>query len=138
MTDRVTAEKRSEIMRAVRSKHTGPEMLVRSAAHRLGLRFRLHPKDLPGRPDMVFRRHSAVVFVNGCYWHHHSGCKKASTPGSNREFWLAKFASNKARDERNRRELVRMGWRVIVIWQCEASSLEETMHLLSVRFSTRR
>lgn len=136
MIDRVSIAKRSEIMRSVRSKHTGPELLIRSAAHRLGLRFRLHDGKLPGRPDLVFPRWKTVVFVNGCYWHRHANCKKATVPKSNTSFWHAKFEANLARDERNYRDLSELGWRVIVVWQCEAKSLAEAINLLSNRFFT--
>lgn len=134
MVDRVSPAKRSEIMRAVKGKNTGPEMIVRSAAHRLGLRFRLHDKKLPGKPDLVFAKWKTVIFVNGCYWHRHRSCRKATIPKSNTEFWQAKFASNQARDRRNRRQLAANGWRVLTIWQCEATSVEKTMSLLSRAF----
>ncbi len=134
MTDRVTPEKRSEIMRAVRGKNTGPEMIVRSAAHRLGLRFRLHDPRLPGRPDMVMPKWKTVIFINGCYWHRHRGCRKATTPKSNTGFWEAKFASNQARDRRNYKKLATLGWRVLVIWQCEVRSHEQAAAMLSMHF----
>lgn len=134
MADRVTPAKRSEIMRAVKGKNTKPEMIVRSAAHRLGLRFRLHDQSLPGKPDLVLARWKTVIFVNGCYWHRHHSCRKATTPKSNTEFWQAKFACNQARDRRNRRQLVAAGWRVLTIWQCEARSQEQAMALLSTMF----
>lgn len=136
MTDRVTSEKRSEIMRAVHGKNTGPELIVRSAAHRLGLRFRLHDSRLPGRPDMVLAKWKTVIFINGCYWHRHRGCRKATTPKSNTEFWKAKFASNQARDRRNYRKLIALGWRVLIVWQCEVKSAEQASALLSVHFPT--
>lgn len=122
-------------MRSVRSKHTGPEILVRSAAHRLGFRFRLHDRKLPGRPDLVFKRWSVVVFVNGCFWHHHANCKKATVPRSNVKFWLDKFEANMRRDARNYRRLTEAGWQVIVIWQCEMNSLDDAMQLISRRFA---
>lgn len=105
-------------MRNIRGKDTEPEMVVRSAAHRLGLRFRLHDARLPGRPDLVFARHRTVVFVNGCFWHRHD-CRLAAVPKTRVEFWAAKFAANQARDNRNRRELEAQGWRVLEIWECE-------------------
>lgn len=134
MADRVTPAKRSEIMRAVKGKNTGPEMIVRSAAHRLGLRFRLHDKSLPGKPDLVLAKWKTVIFVNGCYWHRHRSCRRATTPKSNTEFWQAKFDSNRARDRRNRRKLVAAGWRVLTVWQCEATSQNQAMTLLSKMF----
>jgi DNA mismatch endonuclease, patch repair protein len=132
--DRVPLEKRSEIMRAVRGKNTGPEMIVRSAAHRLGLRFRIHDARLPGRPDMVLPKWKTVIFIHGCYWHRHKGCRKATTPKSNVAFWEAKFAANRARDRRNLRELTALGWRVLTIWQCEVKSASEATTLLSKHF----
>lgn len=135
MADHVPTEKRSEIMRAVRGKDTRPERLVRSAAHRLGLRFRLHDPRLPGRPDMVLRRWKTVIFINGCYWHRHRGCRKATTPKSNVEFWEAKFAGNQKRDQRNYRQLAKLGWRVVVLWQCEVESIDEAMARLRALFA---
>ena len=134
MTDRITTEKRSEIMRSVRGKDTGPEMVVRSAAHRLGLRFRLHDRRLPGRPDMVLRKWKTVIFINGCYWHRHRGCRKATTPKSNTEFWNAKFLRNQERDRRNYRDLIDLGWRVVVLWQCEVVSIVQATELLQTLF----
>lgn len=110
---------RSEMMRAVRRESTEPEMTVRRALHGLGFRYGLHRKDLPGTPDIVLTRHATVVFVNGCFWHHHHGCPRASVPKTNPEYWLQKFARNKARDLQNRADLEARGWRVIVIWSCE-------------------
>jgi DNA mismatch endonuclease, patch repair protein len=111
-------------MRAVRGKHTKPEMVVRKAAHRLGLRFRLHRKDLPGRPDLVFPKWRTVVFVNGCFWHGHDGCRRAKLPSSNVAFWREKLSANVERDQRNYRELSKLGWHVEVIWQCDISDDE--------------
>jgi DNA mismatch endonuclease (patch repair protein) len=106
-------------MRAVRSKHTEPEMAVRKSAHRMGLRFRLHRKDLPGQPDLVFPKWRTVVFVNGCFWHGHAGCRRAKLPSSNIDFWREKLARNVRRDRKNYRELRKLGWHVALIWQCE-------------------
>jgi DNA mismatch endonuclease (patch repair protein) len=117
--DIVSTEKRSAMMSNIRSRNTRPELAVRRAAHRLGLRFRLHRRDLPGAPDLVFPGRKTALFVNGCYWHRHSGCKFAYTPKSNVEFWLNKLQTNVARDIRNRQELEDGGWNVVVIWECE-------------------
>jgi DNA mismatch endonuclease, patch repair protein len=136
MIDRVTPEKRSEIMRAVRGRNTGPELIVRSAAHRLGLRFRSHDSRLPGRPDMVLNKWKTVIFINGCYWHRHLGCRKTTIPKSNAEFWKAKFARNQIRDKENYQHLADLGWRVLVIWQCEATSLEKAQVLLREYFNS--
>lgn len=124
MADRVSAEMRSKIMRSVRTKDTGPELTVRSAMHRVGFRFRLHDPRLPGRPDLVLPRWKTVIFVNGCFWHQHENCRKATVPKSNARYWAAKFAANVARDERCYRELGALGWRVIVVWQCQATTRE--------------
>ena len=112
-------EKRSAIMSLVRSKNTKPELLVRSLLHRMGYRFRLHRKDLPGSPDMVLPKYRTAIFVHGCFWHQHSGCKKATLPNQNAEFWREKFERNVRRDENAQRRLREMGWRVLVLWECE-------------------
>lgn len=134
MVDHVTSVRRSEIMRAVRSKDTVPEILVRKAAHRLGLRFRLHVKGLPGRPDLVFRKWATALFVNGCFWHRHRGCTKASDPKTNIQFWQTKFAENVRRDKANYRLLKRAGWRVVVLWQCQVRTVEDTASVLKRHF----
>lgn len=115
--DTVNSETRSRIMSNVGQKNTGPERLLRSALHRSGLRYRLHKKELPGTPDLVFYRFGAVVFVHGCFWHSH-GCYKSTVPKSNHDFWQEKFRANKKRDGRNRLELRKSGWRVSVVWEC--------------------
>lgn len=117
MVDRLTPAKRSWLMSRVRGKNTTPELRVRRASHALGLRFRLHRADLPGTPDLIFSSRRLVVFVHGCYWHRHRGCPKSTAPSS--PFWAEKFASNIRRDRRVEKELRRLGWNVIVIWECE-------------------
>lgn len=111
-------------MSRVRGKNTSPEMRVRRAAHALGLRFRLHRKDLPGKPDLVFSARRVALFVHGCFWHRHPGCTKASTPKSRTDFWQAKFDANVARDTRVAAELEDLGWRVATIWECETKRPE--------------
>jgi len=123
VTDRFDWEKRSEIMSHIKGKDTKPEKLVRSLLHRMGYRFRLHVDSLPGKPDIVLPRHKKVIFVNGCFWHGHKNCKRASRPQSNTEFWNQKIESNIARDRKNRKELQLQGWSVLVIWQCETKNL---------------
>lgn len=113
---------RSIRMGRIKSRDTKPEIILRQALHRLGLRFRLGGAGLPGRPDIVFPRRRAVVFVHGCFWHRHANCNIASTPKSNVEFWEGKFERNVARDRRVTRELNALGWRVFVAWECELSA----------------
>lgn len=125
MTDRLDSTTRSALMRAVRRKDTTPELRVRRLAHRLGLRFRLHRHDLPGTPDMVFPRWRIALFVHGCFWHRHSGCRYATMPATRREFWEAKFTANQARDRRQAEQLRSLGWRVVVVWECETRLLQE-------------
>ena len=105
-------------MAGIKGRDTRPELFVRRVAHKLGLRFRLHRKDLPGRPDLVFPRHQLAVFVHGCFWHRHPGCRYAYTPKSRIDFWTRKFTENVARDKRNEETLWKLGWRVLVIWEC--------------------
>ncbi|PQZ77366.1 MULTISPECIES: very short patch repair endonuclease [unclassified Brevundimonas] len=116
--DKLDPERRSANMARVRGKDTGPEMRVRRIAHRIGLRFRLHRKDLPGKPDLVFPKHRLVVFVHGCFWHRHPGCNRASTPATRPEFWQAKFEATVARDNRQQQVLEAAGWKVLVLWEC--------------------
>jgi DNA mismatch endonuclease (patch repair protein) len=124
MTDRLTPERRSALMSRVRSKNTTPERVVRRIAHALGYRFRLHRTDLPGTPDLVFPSRRKAVFVHGCFWHRHPGCRKATTPKSRIEFWLAKFARNVERDEEIRTRLGQLGWGAFTIWECETKQTE--------------
>ena len=122
---------RSRIMRAVKGRDTAPELLVRKLAHGLGYRFRLHRVDLPGKPDLVFPSREKIIFVHGCFWHRHSGCKKASLPKSRPEYWHSKFSANVERDERVRAELEARGWKVATIWECETKNevaLRDTLH----------
>lgn len=118
MADTVDRATRSRMMSAIKGENTLPERTVRSYLHRSGLRFRLHTTDLPGRPDIVLPRWGCVVFIHGCFWHRHSGCRFATTPASNTRFWKTKFDANVERDRRNTAALRRLGWRVIVVWEC--------------------
>lgn len=118
-------------MQKVRQRDTKPEMVVRRAAHKLGYRFRLHRRDLPGSPDLVFHRHRAVLFVHGCFWHRHPDCRHASFPKANAEFWLEKFRRNVERDVRKEGELRQSGWRVFVVWECETRDLTGLRQRLS-------
>ena len=115
--DTVDKETRSRIMSSVGQKDTGPETLLRSALHKVGLRYRLHDRSLPGSPDLVFPRYRAVIFVHGCYWHSH-GCYRSTVPKTRREFWEGKFRTNRERDERNIALLRKRGCRVLIVWEC--------------------
>lgn len=117
--DIVNQKKRSAMMARVRGKDTKPELRVRRAAHSLGFRYRLHRRDLPGSPDLVFSRLRKVILVHGCYWHRHPGCRFAYTPKSNMEFWGRKFEANQERDRRALSQLADLGWDALVIWECE-------------------
>ena len=119
MTDIVDAQTRSAMMAGIRGKNTKPEMLVRRFLHRSGFRFRLHSRDLPGRPDIVLSRYRTVVEVRGCFWHRHEDCPFAYMPKSNRAFWQAKLNGNRERDLRNLQKLRDLGWQAIEIWECE-------------------
>ena len=124
MADTVSTAKRSEIMSRVRGRDTKPEMIVRRIAHGLGFRFRLHRRDLPGTPDLVFPKHRAVIMVHGCFWHRHPGCRYATSPKTRVRFWEDKFEGNVVRDRRNENALHELGWRVMVIWECETRDRE--------------
>jgi len=133
MADTLTAAQRSERMSRIKGKGTKTELTVRRLVHRLGYRYRLHKKDLPGQPDMVFARHHAVIFVHGCFWHRHPDpkCSLARLPKSRLAFWQPKLDSNRERDIRVEKELKSRGWRVLVIWECQlrdSSRLETIIH----------
>lgn len=118
LTDRLAPDRRSRLMQAVKGKDTAPEIALRSLLHRLGYRFRLHRRNLPGTPDIVLPARHTVVFVNGCFWHGH-GCSIGQLPKSRLDFWEPKIEANKARDASRQAELINLGWSVIVVWQCE-------------------
>ena len=124
MTDIVDSLTRSEMMSRIRGRDTRPEKIVRRIAHGLGFRFRLHRRDLPGCPDLVFPRHRAVIMVHGCFWHRHPGCKYASSPKTRVRFWEEKLEANVVRDRRNEIALRDLGWRVMVLWECETKDHE--------------
>jgi DNA mismatch endonuclease (patch repair protein) len=117
--DTLSPEKRSRLMGLVRGKDTNPEIVVRRVVYALGFRYRLHGKNLPGRPDIVFAGRRSVIFVNGCFWHQHNACKRAKRPETRAEYWSAKLDRNIERDRRNLLQLKRMGWRVLTIWECQ-------------------
>lgn len=119
MTDVFKPEERSRIMAKVRGKDTSLELSLRSLIHGMGFRYRLHVKELPGKPDMVFPRHRKVIFINGCFWHQHEGCPAAARPASNTDYWNKKLEKNLARDKSNIQKLEEAGWKVLTVWECE-------------------
>jgi DNA mismatch endonuclease (patch repair protein) len=123
-------------MQAVRSTNTTPELLVRSAAHRLGYRFRVHAANLPGKPDLVFAGRRKVIFVHGCFWHGHSCVRGARIPRTNRSYWLRKIARNATRDQATKAQLRRLGWRVLVIWECHLKNPERVRTRLATFLSS--
>lgn len=128
--DSLTPERRSWNMSRIRGKDTRPEIIVRSLLHRLGYRFRLNRKDIPGKPDIVLPKHQTAIYVHGCYWHRHQGCHLAYTPKSNLDFWKKKFIRNVERDAEVRQSLNGTSWKQLVIWECETrdqTRLEERL-----------
>ena len=130
MPDVFSKEKRSWIMSRVKGRDTKPEILVRSFLHRMGYRFRIHRRDLPGNPDIVLPRFGKVVFVHGCFWHGHKACPRSKRPTTNEDFWNKKLDGNIERDKRFRLELRRMGWKVLVVWECETRKPEKLLRKL--------
>lgn len=126
MADNLTPKERSERMSRVRGKDTKPEMRLRRLVHGMGFRYRLHAKKLPGKPDMVFASRRAVIFMHGCFWHRHEGCRLARMPKSKIDFWEEKLETNRHRDLENQERLRELGWRVLVIWECELKDLDGT------------
>lgn len=127
-------------MSAIRGRNTNPELIVRRFLHARGLRFRLHVRDLPGRPDIVIRRLRTAVFVHGCFWHRHAGCRFAVLPKTNAVFWQTKLEGNQVRDRRNVSRLRRAGWRVLIIWECDLTiaSLERLYRRITLPLRPRR
>lgn len=130
MVDNRTTESRSRLMSRIGSKHTKPELIVRSLLYRLGYRFRLHCKELPGKPDIAFVGRKKAIFVHGCFWHGH-GCKIGRPPKSNLEFWLPKIERNRERDREKKSELEAIGWKVEEVWQCEIKEFQSLERRLS-------
>lgn len=133
MADIVDRATRSRMMSGIRGRDTKPELVVRKYLHAHGLRYRIAPKDLPGKPDIVLPKYRTVVFVHGCFWHRHPGCKYAATPSTNPDFWQRKFQTNVVRDERIRESLQQAGWRVLIIWECEIAPRRLALLLRRVR-----
>jgi DNA mismatch endonuclease (patch repair protein) len=125
MADVVNRETRSRMMAGIGARNTQPELVVRRALHKAGFRFRLDDRSLPGRPDIVLRKHRAVIFVHGCFWHRHTGCRYAATPKTRPEFWAEKLGRNVQRDEEARALLRDSGWRVATVWECETRVADE-------------
>ena len=135
MTDSFSKDVRSRMMSKIRSKDTKPEKIVRSLMHSLGLRFRLHDSKLPGSPDLVMKKFRTVVYVHGCFWHSHPGCKYATRPKSNLDYWDGKLKNNVERDKLNQKEITAMGWRSIILWECETKYLEMLQRKLETYFN---
>jgi DNA mismatch endonuclease (patch repair protein) len=133
--DILTPEERSRMMGKIKGRNTKPEMVVRSLCHTMGLRFRLHRKDLPGSPDLVFPKYRLCLFVHGCFWHRHPGCKYAYTPKTRLDFWLPKLQRNVERDREKEEALRDLGWRVEVVWECETKDLARLQDMLLKTFN---
>lgn len=133
MTDHVTPRKRSDIMSRIRGKNTTPELIVRKLVYSLGYRYRLHGKNLPGKPDLVFAGRQKVIFVHGCFWHFHN-CKKGKLPKSNIEYWQPKLEENRRRDSRNYDALTDLNWKYLVIWQCQLKDMDSVKDTISSFF----
>jgi len=112
-------------MSLIRSSNTKPELVVRKILHSLGYRFRLHKKDLPGKPDIILKRYKTVIFVHGCFWHQHKRCKRSNIPKSNTSYWKPKLERNTKRDKKHKADLKRLGWKTIVVWECELKTIEK-------------
>ena len=129
--DIISEEKRSWNMSRIRGKDTKPEIIVRSMLHRMGYRFRLHRKDLPGKPDIVLPKYNTVIFVHGCFWHRHKGCKYAYTPKSRIKFWKNKFIETVKRDKQHLKQLKENGWEVFIVWECETKDMDKLKEIIN-------
>jgi DNA mismatch endonuclease (patch repair protein) len=136
MPDVFKPEERSQIMAKVHGENTSPEILVRSLIHRMGYRFRLYVKDLPGKPDIVLPRHKKIIFIHGCFWHQHEGCQQAARPTSNTDYWNKKLDRNVIRDNGNIQKLEYLGWKVLIIWECEIKKRDALLEKLSAFLTT--
>lgn len=130
MADVVDKATRSRMMSGIKGKNTKPEMVVRQGLHRAGFRFRLHARELPGKPDLILPKWRAAIFVHGCFWHRHSGCRFATTPATRPDFWSQKFRENVLRDQRNQAALDNQGWRVAIVWECDLRQGSDAMEKL--------
>lgn len=122
----MTTEERSKMMSKIKSKNTAPEMIVRRYLHNKGFRYRLHDKKLPGKPDLILPKYKAVIFIHGCFWHGHEGCKYYRIPKSNIDYWTKKLKGNISRDKQDQQSLQAMGWRVLIVWECELKRNAQT------------
>ena len=130
LTDHLDKVARSRNMSRIRSKNTKPELMVRKMLHASGFRFRLHDKNLPGKPDIVLPKWKTVIFVHGCFWHRHQGCKRATIPKTRTEWWLNKFDRNIANDSNNCSKLISAGWNVVIVWECEVGQFDEIISII--------
>lgn len=137
LMDKITPRQRSRNMAQVKCKDTKPEKFVRSLLHSMGYRFRLHVKTLPGKPDIVLPRYKAAIFVHGCFWHGHDGCRRATIPATRTEFWATKIDGNKERDQCALLNLEKLGYRVLILWQCELKNIQELTHRITTFLGTR-
>ena len=128
--DVFSPEKRSQVMSRIRSKDTKPEKIIRSILHKLGFRFRINRKDLPGKPDIVLPKYKTVIFVHGCFWHQHEGCKYAVMPKSNTNYWKPKLTKNVDRDKLNVKRLNEIGWNVLTIWECQIPTITNSPQII--------
>jgi DNA mismatch endonuclease (patch repair protein) len=133
MTDHITKEKRSWNMSRIKWKNTAPEKIIRSLLHSNGYRYSLHRKNLPGSPDLVLPKYKTVIFVHGCFWHQHSGCRRATIPKSNQDYWIPKLKRNIERFSENKKQLKELNWNIIIVWECQLKKkyLEETLHIIT-------
>ena len=132
MTDHLSASKRSWNMSKIRSENTAPELAVRKWLHNNGIRYRLHAKDLPGKPDLSNKKKKFTVFVNGCFWHQHEGCKRANIPKSNKDYWIPKLDKNVEKQRKNLALLNKMGFKTYVVWECELNDIENNKALMEI------
>ncbi|WP_438282656.1 very short patch repair endonuclease [Pseudomonas alabamensis] len=136
MADTLTPEQRRYCMQCIKGKDTKPELKVRKIIHRLGYRYRLHGKQLPGSPDIILPKHKLCIFVHGCFWHRHDGCRYAYTPKTRLDFWEHKFSTNVTRDINTTNKLLDLGWRVEIIWECQTKQLDTLMSVIQGIFNT--
>lgn len=132
MSDIYSEQQRSDLMKKIGSKNTKPEIIIRKIVHSAGYRFRLHRKDLPGTPDLVFPKFKKVIFINGCFWHGHQGCKKSSLPTTKKELWEEKIKKNIERDSKNIADLKKRGWETLIIWECEIKKKNYNMLTINI------